>query len=563
MPSLFESALAYTKAGISIIPISPNEAIALDDDKDTPFDCSQYIWGQIATPEELHEWFADDSEFGLAAVAGPISGGLECLDLICAAVVKLFRQLVTFQDGDGLLEKLPAAQARVEGRTRLYYRCPSPVRGRKCLAAFELPSGPGAAHLQLLAYVHGEGSWTVLPGSPAACGGVNGAYHWAGRDLVDVPTITEDERELLLESASCLNAWVDQNSILALAGPDGFDTSVTWEKILVPLRWKKMKNFGEAAVWHSPEKTKPGYCAVSGIGFNRDLLYDIRTGRAYTKFGAFASFYFGGDYEKARSVRLPPARPSRWETPRGAQYLKAIRKAQPLVSCMMPTTGDRRRFVPQAIKCFQGQTYPNLELVIVCDGGDDLADLIPPDDDRVRYLYLGRERHTIGTKRNLACERAEGDLIAHFDDDDWSHPDRLSFQVGALLAEGAEFCGLSQILFYATANGQVWLSQTPALMHPSLWPALPVGPTFLYRRDFWSRSRFADVSLDEDGIFIRGEGRQDQAVMVSDYRLYVLMIHGGNTADYRRDSSYWSPWPGDIREIMGGDLDFYLSLRQS
>ena len=238
--------------------------------------------------------------------------------------------------------------------------------------------------------VHGEGTWTVLPGSPDRGDGLDEVSTWLGQDLTEVPTLTEDERQLLSESASCLNAWVGPNAILAPASPEGFDSRVTWEQILVPLRWRKVRDFGEVAVWHTPERTKPGYCAVSGIGFNRDLLYMIQSSRAYTKFGAFATFYFDGDFEKARSVRLRPAPATRWETAAGKRYLRAVRTTPPpLVSCITPTTGDRRRFLPQAIKCFQRQTYPNLELVILCDGEDDMSDLIPRDDERIRYFYLG------------------------------------------------------------------------------------------------------------------------------------------------------------------------------
>jgi Glycosyl transferase family 2 len=564
MPSLLELALAYTKAGISIIPILPNKATVPNGSNATPFDCGEYIRRRIANPEELREWFADDRQFGLAAVHGPISGGLECLDLTYAAVVKLFRQLVLFQGGESLLEKLPAARSTVGGRTRLYYRCPNPARGYKRIAQFELPNEPGAVRLQMLAFVHGEGSWTSLPGLPAAFGDFDGIYEWTGRDLIQVPTLTEDERQLLLESASCLNAWVDPNIIFAPASPDGLDSSVTWEQILLPLGWKKIKDFGEVSLWHTPDRSKPGYCAVSGIGLNHDLLYMIRTGRAYTKFGAFASFHFGGDFETAKSVGLRPATLSRWETPIGARYLTAVKQAQPLVSCLMPTTGDRRRFLPQAIKCFQSQTYPNLELMILCDGEDDSSDLIPSEDGRIRYFYLGRERQTLGAKLNSGCERARGELIAHWDDDDWSHPDRLSFQVGALLAQGAEFCGLPLILFYVIASGQVWLSRRPALLHPSLWHVLPAGATFLYRREFWSQSPFPDLRLGPDMAFIGAEGRQDHTVMVSDSRLYVAMIHTCNTDDYSSYSSlsYWVPWRGDLRKVMGADIDFYRSLRQ-
>jgi hypothetical protein len=562
MPSLLELALAYTRAGISIIPISPDGAVGPNGSKNIPFDCGEYISRRVATPEELREWFTGDGRLGLAAVHGPVSGGLDCLDLAYAAVVKLFWQLVTFQGGADLVQRLPAAQSTVEGRTRLYYRCPNPARGYRRLAQLEVPSQPGVVRLQVLAVVHGEGSWTILPDLPAGFGDFDDAYEWIGRNLIHVPTLTEDERQLLLESASCLNAWVNPSTIYAPAGFDGFDSSVTWEKILAPLGWAKTKEFGEVALWRSPGRIKPGYCAVSGIGLDGELLYVIGTEEAYTKFGAFASFYFDRDPEKARSVQLLPAPTSRWETATGKRYLRALKHAQPLVSCIMPTTGDRRHLLPQAIRCFQRQSYPNMELVIVCDGEDDMADLIPCDDERIHYFYRGRERHTHGATLNLACERAIGEFIAHFDDDDWSHPDRLSFEVGALMAEGVDICSFSQLLFLEIATGKVRLCRTPTLLHPSLYHCQPFGAAYVYRRSYWTSSPFPDLPRDSDMAFTSARGRQDHSVLVSDYRLYVAMIHSSNTADYT-EKSYWAPWPGDLREIMGGDLDFYLSLRQS
>src|SRR5207249_9398199 len=53
--------------------------------------------------------------------------------------------------------------------------------------------------------------------------------------------------------------------------------------------------------------------------------------------------------------------------------------ADPLVTCIMPTH-NRRRFVPQAVRCFLRQDYPNLELLIVDDGSDQIADCVPESD---------------------------------------------------------------------------------------------------------------------------------------------------------------------------------------
>src|SRR5215468_271669 len=140
MPGLLELALAYSKAGISIIPISSDGAVGPNEGGHPPFDCSEYISRRIATPEELQKWFSGDSPFGPAAVLGPVSGGLECLDLTYLAVVRLFRQLVILQGGADLLERLPAVQGSCTGRTRLYYRCTHPARGYRRVAQFEAPT---------------------------------------------------------------------------------------------------------------------------------------------------------------------------------------------------------------------------------------------------------------------------------------------------------------------------------------------------------------------------------------------------------------------------------------
>ena len=55
-------------------------------------------------------------------------------------------------------------------------------------------------------------------------------------------------------------------------------------------------------------------------------------------------------------------------------------------------------------------------MVIVDDGADCVADLVPADP-WIRYVRLP-ERKTVGAKRNLACEQARGERVVHGDDDD-------------------------------------------------------------------------------------------------------------------------------------------------
>ncbi|HEX5725390.1 MAG TPA: glycosyltransferase, partial [Longimicrobiaceae bacterium] len=67
----------------------------------------------------------------------------------------------------------------------------------------------------------------------------------------------------------------------------------------------------------------------------------------------------------------------------------------PEVSCVL-ATGGRRRFLPQALRCFRAQTFAARELVVVDDGLDPAEDLIPPDP-RIRYLRLPAGQ-PLGTK---------------------------------------------------------------------------------------------------------------------------------------------------------------------
>jgi hypothetical protein len=83
----------------------------------------------------------------------------------------------------------------------------------------------------------------------------------------------------------------------------------------------------------------------------------------------------------------------------------------------------------QAIEYFLRQDHPDKELVILDDGEDTVADLVP-DHDLISYQRLER-RTVLGAKRNLACELATGSLIAHWDDD-WQAPHRLRLQASRL-----------------------------------------------------------------------------------------------------------------------------------
>ncbi len=226
--------------------------------------------------------------------------------------------------------------------------------------------------------------------------------------------------------------------------------------------------------------------------------------------------------------------------------------ASPLVSCIMPTC-DRRQFVPQAIAYFLRQDYLNRELIVVDDGADSVADLMPADP-RVRYIRLPR-KHVLGDKRNIACRAAQGEIIAHWDDDDWIAPWRIDYQMRQLEATRADLCGLSTLLFYAPGANTGWQYIYSDAGQP--WVA---GGTLCYRKAFWQAHPFANIAIGEDARFVWSHGAK-RVVALERHDFYVALIHPRNTSPKRTTDARWHAYPaGDIRRLLGADAAFYAPL---
>jgi glycosyltransferase involved in cell wall biosynthesis len=228
----------------------------------------------------------------------------------------------------------------------------------------------------------------------------------------------------------------------------------------------------------------------------------------------------------------------------------------PLVSCIMPTA-NRRLFVPQAIRYFLRQDYANRELLILDDGTDAVADLVPPDP-RIRYVRLA-ERGSVGAKRNMACELARGELIIHWDDDDWMADRRLSYQVRELLRHPVmTLSGLSHLLFQDPQAGQAWEYTYPATQRP--WVC---GNTFCYRKRLWEQHGFPDLNEGEDAVFVR-HLKDAEIVALPDHTFYIATLHAHNTSRKKTHGALWRSFPMEkVRRLLNLDWEFYATLSQS
>jgi glycosyltransferase involved in cell wall biosynthesis len=221
----------------------------------------------------------------------------------------------------------------------------------------------------------------------------------------------------------------------------------------------------------------------------------------------------------------------------------------------MPTY-NRRPFVAQAIKYLLRQNYPNKELIILDDGTDQICDLVP-DLPEIKYTALP-SKLTVGEKRNLAVEASRGEIILHWDDDDWMHPCRISYQVENMLRADAEVSGVSKVLFYDLRTGKLWLYE-----YPNRQRAWLCGGSLCYQKAFWAKKKFALLNIGEDTKFIWTQPI-GKILALPDLKFYIAMIHPRNTCAKSFSGSWWHLWKGESAQIlMNEDWDFYARLNSS
>jgi glycosyltransferase involved in cell wall biosynthesis len=92
----------------------------------------------------------------------------------------------------------------------------------------------------------------------------------------------------------------------------------------------------------------------------------------------------------------------------------------PKVSIITPTI-NRQELLPALWDGIRAQSVQDFEW-LVHDGSPERAQMFDGiHDQRVRYMPLPGEM-SIGVKRNHLCDVARGEIIAHFDDDDFYGP---------------------------------------------------------------------------------------------------------------------------------------------
>jgi glycosyltransferase involved in cell wall biosynthesis len=202
---------------------------------------------------------------------------------------------------------------------------------------------------------------------------------------------------------------------------------------------------------------------------------------------------------------------------------------------------------------FRRQDYPNKELLILDDSAT-APDVEVPESGNIVFVHL-RRRLILGEKRNLCCELARGEIIAHWDDDDWFAPTRLSVQVAPLLHEGAHMSVLYMRHMLVLDRREVRAAPSPLFFdsHLMFWKVL------------WrEKAKYGRTTCGESGAFYSAAQKYAKIAHVMDEAQAIYVRHDSNTWT----NQFWRrTWRTRFRKrkpveevIPSEDLPFYLRL---
>lgn len=231
---------------------------------------------------------------------------------------------------------------------------------------------------------------------------------------------------------------------------------------------------------------------------------------------------------------------------------------------VVPTYG-RADALAKAIESLLGQTYDNLEVIIVDDNEpsssarfvtQELVQRYVALDDRVRYLSL--EKNVGGSlARNAGVAVASGELVTFLDDDDFYLPNKIERQVSVFRSTGCDICTCAM---YALDKGKLayYIRTEPfgQTLSEFLLNGSAFTPMIMVRRELFLRvGGFVDTPRFQDHLLMLRLFAERPKVQILNERLFVHVLHlGGRVSHSNKTRQAYG-----VRHKMEVELSYCLS----
>lgn len=182
----------------------------------------------------------------------------------------------------------------------------------------------------------------------------------------------------------------------------------------------------------------------------------------------------------------------------------------PLISVIVPVY-KVEAYLDRCLESITGQTYSNLEIILVDDGSPDrsgeICDAWAEKDSRIRVIH--KENAGAGAARNTALDAASGEIISMIDSDDYLEP-HMYAHLYSLMGEDVDIaeCGICtteqddlQMDDGSQAETKVYDVAEAMRLHIRDEIFRQTPPNKLYRRETVGDIRFPEGNLIDDEFF--------------------------------------------------------------
>lgn len=231
------------------------------------------------------------------------------------------------------------------------------------------------------------------------------------------------------------------------------------------------------------------------------------------------------------------------------------------VSIVSPTMSSRQHFHEILWGCFNAQTWPDKELIVVetyTDSPSAFLEQTAKEDPRlvhVRFKVDPDEDFSVGLKRNMTLHLASGEFIANFDDDDVYAPAYVTKMVTHLQEHDLTAVTLSHWYNYFVRDGSCGFSDKECWDVSDLEELEEVlygyGFSYVHRRHEALLMPYPNVDFAEDAPFMltlrQVLGDHKVGLKNDEEGLCMHIIHRANSTgdpDYARKVG-----PSEIRDL--------------
>jgi len=209
------------------------------------------------------------------------------------------------------------------------------------------------------------------------------------------------------------------------------------------------------------------------------------------------------------------------------------------VSILTPTYDKRCDFLKFVAKGITMQTYKNILEWVILDGTKTGVSILPGVIEELRKMkniptivYITQDvnrNNKVGALRNILKKEAKGDILIHFDDDDYYPEDRISHAVSRINETGHQLAGNSDLFMYDVHFKSLYQFKSFGQNHI-------LGGTMAYTKKYANNHDFDEkVTHAEESSFTNKY--KEPAALLNAKKVIVASSHGINT--YSKKKIIW------------------------